>query len=133
MTKEEAINILETNAINATGVLGGLPQTAAEKSSLNQQIEAFDMAITALEKQIPKKPILKDGKSLIHYNKGDEPHELKLEKWQDWVCPECGWFVGQRYNASQSRHHDQRKSNFCNECGQAIDWSEANDKRKEAD
>lgn len=85
---------------------------------------AFDMAITALEKQIPKKPILKDGKSLIHYNKGDEPHELKLEKWQDWVCPECGWFVGQRYNASQSRHHDQRKSNFCNECGQAIDWSE---------
>lgn len=51
MTTEEAISILEINAINATGVLGGLPQTAAEKSSLNRQIEALDMAIAALEKQ----------------------------------------------------------------------------------
>ena len=35
MTKEEAINILETNAINATGTLGSLPPSAAERNSLN--------------------------------------------------------------------------------------------------
>lgn len=85
---------------------------------------AIDIAIAALEKQIPKKPILKNGETLVHLNKGDKPHEWQLNKWQDWVCPVCGWFVGQRYNALQAHPHDQRKSNFCNECGQAIDWSE---------
>lgn len=81
-------------------------------------------AIEALEKQIPKKPILKNGETLVHLNKGNNPHEWQLNKWQDWVCPVCGWFVGQRYNASQAHPHDQRKSKFCNECGQAIDWGE---------
>lgn len=84
----------------------------------------FKSLIEAREKQIPKKPILKSGETLMHINKGDKPHEWKTEKWQDWVCPVCGWFVGQRYNASQAHPHDQRKSKFCNECGQAIDWSE---------
>ena len=83
---------------------------------------AIATAIEALEKQIPKKPILKSGVSLIHINKGDKPHEWRNVQWQDWVCPECGWFVGQRYNATQCKPHDQRKCNYCNECGQAIDW-----------
>lgn len=85
---------------------------------------AVILAINALEKQIPKKPILKNGETLVHLNKGDKPHEWQMNKWQDWVCPVCGWFVGQRYNASQAHPHDQRKSKFCNECGQAIDWGE---------
>lgn len=51
MTREEAINILETNAINATGTLAALPSKTAKRSRLNRQIEALDMAIAALEKQ----------------------------------------------------------------------------------
>lgn len=97
MTKEEAINILETNAINATGTLGSLPPTAAEKSGLKRQIEALDMAIAALEKQIAKKPrkyIAFDG---IKRN----------------GCPTCPkdeiLYAGQKY---------------CSVCGQKIDWSE---------
>lgn len=82
----------------------------------------LEKAKEALEKQIPKKPILKSGVSLIHINKGDKPHEWRNVQWQDWTCPECGWFVGQRYNATQCKPHDQRKCNYCNECGQAIDW-----------
>lgn len=53
--------------------------------------------------------------------------EYKVTKWQDWVCPICGWFVGQRYNRSQNHSHDQRKCNYCNECGQKLDWSDEND------
>lgn len=75
-------------------------------------------------RDVAMKPVLKTGKSIIHCNKGDQPHEWKFEKWQDWCCPVCGWFVGQRYNATQDKHHDQRKCNYCNECGQKLDWSD---------
>lgn len=78
----------------------------------------------ALDKQIPKKPILKNGETLMHMNSVDKPNEWQLNKWQDWICPVCGWLVGQRFNASKSKHHGQRKCNYCNECGQAIDWEE---------
>ena len=70
MTKEEAINILETNAINATGTLGSLPPTAAEKSSLNRQIEALDMAIAALEKEkVYKSTLFKIDETLVDESK----------------------------------------------------------------
>lgn len=90
-------------------------------------IDALEMAIQALEKQIPKKPILKNGesRSFVDYENGYG--EYKVTKWQDWVCPICGWFVGQRYNRSQNHSHDQRKCNYCNECGQKLDWSDEND------
>ena len=84
--------------------------------------QTYDVAIEALEKQIPKKPILKSGTEVIHLNKGDEPHEWREIKRQDWVCPVCGSFVGQGHNAFQIKPHDQRKCNYCNECGQAINW-----------
>ena len=120
MTAEKAIDVLRS-----------LMGWSCTKYSLEERIEAFDMAIVAMERRIPKKPFLKDGESIIHVNKGDEPHEWIKGKWQDWVCPVCGWFVGQRYNAVRNNGevhpHDQRKSNFCNECGQAIDWSENDD------
>ena len=87
--------------------------------------EALGLAIQALEKQIPKKPILKNGESGSFVDYKDGHGEYKVTKWQDWVCPICGWFVGQRYNRSQNHSHDQRKCNYCNECGQKIDWSDS--------
>ena len=83
-----------------------------------------ELAINALEKQIPKKPILKNGESGSFVDYEDGHGEYKVTKWQDWVCPICGWFIGQRYNRSQNHSHDQRKCNYCNECGQKIDWSD---------
>ena len=97
----------------------GLSDKAAKRV-----VEARDMAINALEKQIPKKPILKNGESGSFVDYADGHGEYKVTKWQDWVCPICGWFVGQRYNRSQNHSHDQRKCNYCNECGQKIDWSD---------
>ena len=81
----------------------------------------------ALEKQVPKKPVFKEGQGMVHINRGDKPHEMRVNKWQAWCCPVCGWFVGERYNRLRNdgsiHPHDQRKSDYCNECGQRIDWS----------
>ena len=58
--------------------------------------EAYEMAINALEKQIPKKPINKQKG--YNYKLGDCP-----------VCSHKDVMVGQ---------------NFCCKCGVALDWSE---------
>lgn len=58
--------------------------------------EALSMAIEALEKQIPKEP-----KLIETY-----PNNLHL-------CPSCGSTFITRYDGAM---------NYCNNCGQAIDW-----------
>ena len=112
MTENKAIKILQRDL-----------QIQLENKALPDGIEAIQIAIQALEKQIPKKPILKNGESGSFVDYEDGHGEYKVTKWQDWVCPICGWFVGQRYNRSQNHSHDQRKCNYCNECGQKLDWS----------
>ena len=59
MTKEEAINILETNAINATGTLGSLPPTAAEKkqSESADRSTRYGYSRTGKRKDLQKHPI----------------------------------------------------------------------------
>ena len=56
---------------------------------------AFETAIEALEKQIPKK-VTKS------------------------VCPSCKRIF-------LFRHGEKRKGDYCDNCGQALDWSENND------
>ena len=86
MTTEEAISILETNAINATGTLGSLPPTAAEKSSLNRQIEALDMAIAALEREkIYKSTLFKIGETLVDESKLHITPEKACEKIREYL------------------------------------------------
>lgn len=94
---------------------------------LQQEVAEIRRFVYGDSRDVARKPVLKTGKSIVHCNKGDQPHEWKLEKWQDWCCPVCGWFVGQRYNAMQDKLHDQRKCNYCNECGQKIDWSDTHE------
>ena len=85
---------------------------------------ALIIAQKYVDKQIAKKPILKNGESRSFVDYEDGHGEYKVTEWQDWVCPICGWFVGQRYNWSRNHSHDQRKCNYCNECGQKLDWSD---------
>lgn len=93
------------------------------------QSEAFQMAINALEKQIPKKPILKHDVSVMHINRGDQPHEWKRLESDNWHCPECDSFVGERVYVL-SKVHDQRKKKYCDNCGQKLNWeSEKNDSK----
>lgn len=64
--------------------------------------QAYNTAIQALEKQIPKEPF----KNIIHY-----PHRPDMEIVQ---CPTCGRRI--RTKSSQDKH--------CPDCGQAILWRE---------
>ena len=59
-------------------------------------------AVDALEKQIPRKPI------------GE--HYAKMR------CPACGKRIPSGQGSSS-----RRRDNWCNYCGQKIDWSEHND------
>ena len=122
MTEKEAIEYLSGKYL-VVGSLLNPPEEACKKHNA-----ALDMAIGAMEKQIAMKPILKNGESVACVDYADGHGECKAVKWQDLVCPVCGWFVGQRYNGFQKRPHDQRKSNYCNECGQRIDWSEVDER-----
>lgn len=56
--------------------------------------EEIDAAIEALEKQIPKKPIMIKDVAETYY-----------------ICPECEWAV------------DRFDDNYCSDCGQKLDWT----------
>ena len=71
---------------------------------------AFETAIEALEKQIPKKPKRVDKNSVFDGN------------WKK-ICPCCGVTLIKRItteNESYPVHYNMTK--HCN-CGQALDWS----------
>lgn len=62
--------------------------------------EALDIAIEALEKQLPKKP-----------KKEKDAYTSKLGEFRLAKCPNCGKEVSDRFDV-------------CLECGQKLDWSE---------
>lgn len=73
--------------------------------------EAVDKAISALEKQIPKKPIRIDKNKEFDGN------------WKK-VCPLCGRMLIERITTSEKSY--PRYYNYTGHCwcGQAIDWEE---------
>ena len=95
MTNEEAIKILEVAKAETEWI-----------APLEYQ-GAFEMAIEALEKQIPKKPT-----------------EATDHAWgipcRQAVCPECDCYLGQIHFIGDG----QRKIAYCERCGQAVDFSE---------
>ena len=58
---------------------------------------AFEMAIEAIEKQVPKKPIKSDK---------------EIRYCEVWKCPSCGF------------EWSSRVVSYCYRCGQRIDWEE---------
>lgn len=93
MTESEAIN--ELHKIRPRG--GIIPQKRAE---------ALDVAIQALEKQIPKKPRKTDS------------YRGVLKKVYAYVCPTCG-------NTCLEKYMNERQNTmFCCDCGQKLDWSD---------
>ena len=91
-----------------------------DKNSKTRNAKALDVAIQALEKQIAKKPILKHDVSVMHINRGNQPHEWKRLE-DNWHCPKCDSFVGERVYV-HSKVHDQRKKKYCDNCGQKLNW-----------
>lgn len=73
------------------------------------ECNARELAVSALEKQIPKKPKFYDIKFRqrgLHYGQ-----HTTIEKAYD--CPNCNCTVWRT-----------DKSKYCDNCGQALDWSD---------
>lgn len=92
MTNEEALKWNKWNYQAFTDVLWD------GNEDNNKYDKAFCMAISALEKQIAKKP-----------TENEYGHKC---------CPLCSWTVDDSWN------YDLIKIPHCKYCGQAIDWGE---------
>lgn len=75
--------------------------------SYREELEAIDIAISDMQKQIPK-PV--QGDPLNHDVKINNCTFRKGTRILA-ICPSCGEWV--------NKHHK-----YCSECGQAIDWGE---------
>lgn len=97
MAYQEAIKVLKNNYPKTAKMVDGRYKGGFDdiESELGR---ALNMAIEALEKQIPKKPV---------------------GKYTSYKCPVCGRRV-RSGKGSSSRGIDH----YCQKCGQAIDWEE---------
>lgn len=89
----------------AAGVIERLPVMSYMKKNQKHTVitTALDMAIEALEKQIPKKPEFVADR----YADGEPVYDA-------WLCPCC----------ETSYETEYEEYDFCPICGQKIDWSE---------
>ena len=93
MTPQEAINIIED-------------VTWQDNSRHNGKIvPAREIAISALEKQVPKKPKKKE--------------ENQYSTFYD--CPCCGGYLVSKIDGELC---GGQKYKYCYRCGQALDWSD---------
>lgn len=72
--------------------------------------DAFEMAIKALEKQVPKKPLYKQGtryKWIDSVRERGRYHNVEKYANRD-ACPNC--------------KEDVLRTKYCEKCGQKLDW-----------
>lgn len=114
MTTQEAIkDIVETGIELGAGDYVGL--------------ESLNMAVEALEKQVPKKPIIGDTftskfqESIIKTGKYTD-----IARYQSYKCPVCQESIIMLWEAERNEkmYGCKCKDNFCKKCGQAFDWSD---------
>ena len=101
MTESEAIKILQRDL-----------QIQLENKALPDGIEAIQIAIQALEKQIPKKIEIRKA---TNDDIESELRDFITVKGRICRCPSCRCCI----------HISKLK--YCWECGQKIDWSDDND------
>lgn len=78
--------------------------------------EACEIAIAALEKQIPKKPLKRKQMVFVELDNGrNESGEKDV-----FYCPICCEYIGVKYG----EHPVVNVQNYCKKCGQRIDWSD---------
>lgn len=83
MTPQEAIELVEQCGLNIEGI---------------KHIECESLIVSALEKQIPKKP------NIHGYREGREINTIS------YTCPICNKHIS--------------RDNYCKNCGNAIDWGD---------
>ena len=103
MTESEAIKEIETSI--------ELAKMCTQKFERTKEIEAYAMAIKALEKQIPKKP----NKTI------DSSWGVRKEAH---TCPVCDYYLTEVHFIAPQKIESNKKITYCETCGQAIDWSD---------
>lgn len=93
--------------------------TALKEVQQYREIGTVEELREAVDRKKPNRPVWKNERSTIFKDYANGHGKVELNKWADWVCPNCGWFVGEQYIP---RRHNQSKCNFCPKCGQAIRW-----------
>ena len=101
MTESEAIKEVRFNMSTI-----GLSDKATKRV-----VEARNMAIQALEKQIPKKP----NKAI------DSSWGIQKEAH---TCPVCDYYLTEVHFIAPQKIESNKKITYCETCGQAIDWSD---------
>lgn len=102
-----------------TYIADGVAIEALKEVQRYREIGTVEEFRKTADRNNQKQPVWKNGRSTIFKDYVDGHGEAEENKWADWVCPECGWFVGEQY---LPRQHNQSKCNFCPKCGQAIRW-----------
>ena len=98
MTIQEAIELVKQCGLNIEGIAN---------------IECESLVVSALEKQIPKKPKILTYKPLIDSG------------WK-YGCPNCECAVGvNKHIKFAYEEYLEPYENCCPTCGQALDWSDA--------
>lgn len=83
-----------------------LERVSKSMASIGETEDYTEVAINALEKQIPKKPRKTDS------------YRGVLKRVYAYVCPTCG-------NVCLEKYMNKRQNTmFCWNCGQKIDWSD---------
>lgn len=97
MTIEEARKVLDGELLVLT--LENNVASEAQKKRLNEKFAALNVALEAIDKQIPKQPIEKSP----------------------WVyhCPNC--------DSQKIEDVFIERFRYCRDCGQALDWSDNDD------
>lgn len=99
----------------AIAVLTGYSKLVADVN-LDSKL-AFKVAIEALEKQIPKKPIDKFSTHAIYDNDGNYLEQLDITTFK---CPVCNHILA----SGEISITDCDEIHCCDNCGQAIDWGD---------
>ena len=92
-------------------------EVKTNKDLYSHYVVALDMAISALEKQIAKKPIIKPTTK-------EKPKTHRLGRLLCFHCPTCGRFLIGLYETDVERGGGiSREMKGCSTCLQAIDFS----------
>ena len=118
--KDEEINAQE--AIEQLQNAKDLIQINGKDYFDSRDLPILDMAIEALGKRVPKEPVeeyIFRGAFREHLKK----HAPDMADSTDYKCPVCG----RRIRIGKESSSYGRRDNFCQRCGQAIDWSQNNE------
>lgn len=78
-------------------------------------VDALDLAIEALEKQVTKKPLVyTDTRNKLSWDGYDDgTYDVNC-----YMCPDCGSYISDCSETEEYKY----KPCFCPVCGQALDW-----------